>query len=66
MVNFMLCDFYLSKKDMIAGKTDNHNNKEKEKKHDEILFICYSCSYWILAISLCIFILVALQITLHS
>lgn len=26
----MLCDFYLSKKEMIAGKTDNHNNKEKE------------------------------------
>ena len=56
-------NFTLIKKEIMTRK-NNHNNKENEKIHSEILIRFHSPSYWILDVPLCIFILVALRIAM--
>lgn len=62
MVNFILCDFYLNKKEMMAGKTNITIIKKKEKTQFNLNVIHAAIVF--LVVPLCIFILSAIGITL--
>ena len=62
MVNFMLCDFFLNKKEMMAGKTITIIKKKKKITKFNLNVIHTAIGF--LVMPLCIFILSAIGIAL--